>query len=91
LPIRALDVLKGSALVAAFQSKRTAQRCKSSAVRGYNVCRFHGARGGAPKGKANGAWKHGHYSEAAKAERLLVKMLLKDASSFRKLLSKGEA
>jgi hypothetical protein len=34
---------------------------------------FHGARGGAPKSKANGAWKHGLYSERAKAKRLLVK------------------
>ena len=72
-------------------SKRTGQRCKAPAVRGWNVCRFHGARGGAPKGKDNGAWKHGHYSEAAKAERLLVKLLLKEASSLRKLLSKSEA
>lgn len=71
-------------------SKRTGQRCKAPAVRGWKVCRFHGARGGAPKGKANGAWKHGYYSEAAKAERLLVKLLLKDASSLLKLLSKGE-
>ncbi len=69
------------------KSKRTGQRCKAPAVRGWNVCRFHGARGGAPKGKANGAWKHGHYSEAARAERFLVKRLLKDASSLQKLLS----
>jgi hypothetical protein len=71
------------------KSKRTGERCKAPAVRGWKVCRFHGARGGAPKGKANGAWKHGHYSEAAKAECLVVKLLLKDASSLRKLLSKG--
>jgi hypothetical protein len=71
-------------------SKRTGQRCKAPAVRGWTVCRFHGARGGAPKGKANGAWKHGRYSEKAKAERLVVKLLLKDASSLRKLLAKGE-
>ena len=75
----------------AATSKRTGERCKAPAVRGWNVCRFHGARGGAPKGKANGAWKHGHYSEAAKAERLIVKLLLKDASSLRKLLSKSES
>ena len=72
------------------KSKRTGERCKAPAVRGYNVCRFHGARGGAPKGKANGTWRHGHYSEAAKAERLLVKRLLKDTSSLRELLSNGE-
>jgi hypothetical protein len=73
------------------KSKRTGQRCKAPAVSGYTVCRFHGARGGAPKGNANGAWKHGHYSEAAKAERFLVKRLLEDASSLRKLLSKTES
>jgi hypothetical protein len=67
-------------------SKRTRQRCKAPAVRGWDVCRFHGAGGGAPKGQANGAWKHGHYSAAAKAERFLMRLLLKDASSLRKLL-----
>ena len=90
--------MKGQELKYAFQkaprctakSKRTGQRCRAPAVRGWNVCRFHGARGGAPKGKANGSWKHGYYSGAAKAERLLVKLLLKNASSVRKLLSKGE-
>jgi len=73
------------------KSKRTGQRCKAPAVRGWNVCRFHGARGGAPKGKANGAWKHGGYGQEAKAERLVVKLLLRDAASLRKLLSEGEA
>ena len=41
---------------------------------------------GAPKGNKN-AWKHGRYSEVAKAERSFVKQLLKDG---RKLLSKRE-
>jgi len=57
-------------------------------VRGWKVCRFHGARGGAPKGNSNGAWKHGEYSEAAKADRSVVKQLLKDASSLWKLFPK---
>ena len=57
---------------------------------GPSPCSFHGARGGAPKGEANGAWKHGYYSAAAKAERLLVKLLLKNASSVRKLFSGDE-
>jgi len=72
------------------KSKRTGQRCGAPAMRGWNVCRFHGARGGAPKGKANGAWKHGRHSEDAKTERLLVKLLLNEASSLRKLLSRSE-
>jgi hypothetical protein len=44
-------------------SKRTRERCKALAVRGWTVCRFHGARGGAPKGKANGAYKHGLHTK----------------------------
>ena len=71
-------------------SKRTRQRCKAPAVRGWNVCRFHGAGGGAPKGKANGAWKHGHYSQSARVERFLVKRVLKDAASLQKLFSEDE-
>jgi hypothetical protein len=40
--------------------------------------------------KTRNAWKHGSYSVAAKAERVLVKRLLKNVSSLRKSLSKGE-
>lgn len=47
-------------------SKRTRMPCQAPAVNGWAVCRFHGARGGAPKGKHNGAYKHGlHTQEAA--------------------------
>jgi hypothetical protein len=82
------------ALVPRFQKApaRPSQRGPANAARlqpCVEVCRFHGGRGGAPKGKAH-AWKHGYYTEAAKAERLLVKLLLKNASSLLKLLSKGE-
>jgi hypothetical protein len=41
------------------KSKRSRCRCKSPAVKGRAVCRMHGARAGAPTGKANGAWRHG--------------------------------
>jgi hypothetical protein len=57
-------------------SKRTRERCKAPAVRGWTVCRFHGARGGAPKGEANGAYKHGlHTNEAKEEGRLLLDLL----------------
>ncbi len=58
-------------------SKRTRERCRAPAVRGWAVCRFHGAGGGAPKGKANGAYKHGLYTQEARAERRLLSELLK--------------
>jgi hypothetical protein len=32
-------------------SKRTRRPCMAPAVTGWTVCRFHGARGGGPKGK----------------------------------------
>jgi uncharacterized protein YjcR len=42
-------------------SKRSGKRCRSPAVRGYSVCRMHGAGGGAPKGNRN-ALKHGEFA-----------------------------
>jgi hypothetical protein len=58
-------------------SKRTKKRCMAPAVKGWAVCRFHGAGGGAPKGEANGSYKHGLYTQEAKAERRWVSDLLR--------------
>ena len=44
------------------RSKRTGERCRAPAVRGWRVCRFHGAGGGGPKGKRNGNYKHGLFT-----------------------------
>lgn len=53
-------------------AKTTGQRCKAPAVHGWAVCRVHGARGGAPMGKANGAWRHGGRTlEAIETRRLI--------------------
>jgi uncharacterized protein YjcR len=61
-------------------------RCRSPAMRNGR-CRMHGGKStGAPKGNKN-AWKHGQFSNGAKAERSLIKQLLNDA---RELLSKRE-
>jgi hypothetical protein len=58
-------------------SKRTKKRCEAPAVRGWTVCRFHGAHGGAPKGEANGSYKHGQQTQEARAERRLVSDFLR--------------
>jgi periplasmic glucans biosynthesis protein len=50
------------------RSKRSGKPCQSPAVRGYSVCRMHGAGGGAPKGNRN-AMKHGEFA----AETLALK------------------
>jgi hypothetical protein len=57
-------------------SKRSGQPCQAPAVRGWTVCRFHGARGGAPKGRANGACLHGLYTAKAADERQQLRGLL---------------
>lgn len=54
------------------KSKRTGLPCNAPAVRGWRVCRMHGAGGGAPRGKAHGQYRHGGRSiEAMKAARLV--------------------
>ena len=66
----------------AATSKRTRERCKAPAVRGWTVCRFHGARGGAPKGKANGAYRDGLYAQQAQAERRFVSKLVRESGKM---------
>lgn len=58
------------------KSKRTGDPCKSPAVRGWTVCRMHGARGGAPTGQANGSWRHGERSKHADQFRQALKALV---------------
>jgi hypothetical protein len=65
-----------SALRCHATAKTTGNRCKSPAVRGWLVCRMHGAGGGAPSGPANGAWIHGDRSEKALRARCNIMELL---------------
>jgi hypothetical protein len=68
-------------------SKRTGKPCQAPSVRGLRVCRFHGARGGAPTGPANGAWRHGLHTNEAIAERRQLNGLVREARvSLRQLL-----
>ena len=58
-------------------SKRTGKPCQAPAVRGWSVCRFHGARGGGPKGERNGMYRHGQYTQEALEERQHVNDLIR--------------
>ncbi len=60
-------------------SKRTGQPCKAPAVKGWAVCRFHGARGGGPVGNRNGRYRHGLYTKEAVEERRLLRALLRQS------------
>ncbi len=60
-------------------SKRTRQPCRAPAMRGWKVCRFHGAGGGAPKGKAHGRYVHGQYTCEAVQSRQALELLIRYA------------
>lgn len=60
-------------------SKRTGNRCRAPAVRGWKVCRYHGAGGGAPKGEAHGRYRHGRYTCEAIALRQETAELIAEA------------
>ena len=60
-------------------SKRMGERCKAPAVRGWTVCRFHGARGGGPRGERNGMYRHGLFTKEAVEERRLLRELLRQS------------
>jgi hypothetical protein len=50
------------------RSKRTGLPCRNPPVRGWTVCRMHGARGGAQPGAAHPRFRHG--GRTREAERL---------------------
>ena len=60
------------------RSKRSGKPCRSPAVRGFNVCRMHGAGGGAPVGNRN-ALKHGQFTCEAVASRRKLAELVREA------------
>ena len=64
-----------AALRCRAKSKRTGLPCRSPAVKGYSVCRMHGARGGAPAGKRNGNFRHGGCTKEASAASRYIREL----------------
>ena len=67
-------------------AKTTRCRCKGPAVKGWSVCRMHGARGGAPSGPANGRWRHGNRTRELVAERREIKGLVREAHEILDLI-----
>lgn len=59
-------------------------------MKGWRVCRFHGARGGAPRGPANGAYRAGLHTKEAIASRKHVAALIKRATKLTDAIGKGE-
>ena len=63
-------------------AKSTGARCKCPAVRGWTVCRLHGARGGAPRGKTHPNYKHGLRSNEMMTLRRLASYLSRQAKAL---------
>jgi len=57
------------------RAKSTGERCKCPAVRGWRVCRVHGAGGGHAAGPGHPQWKHGGRSQEVAAVRRLGSLL----------------
>jgi len=57
------------------KSKCSGLLCRNPAVRGWTVCRMHGAGGGAKAGAAHPNWKHGARSGESVALRKMVNAL----------------
>ena len=66
--------------------KRTGKPCKAPAVRGWSVCRMHGARGGHGLGKAHPAYKHGARTREAEERRKVVATLLRYHKEIERLI-----
>ena len=66
---------------------RSGKPCRSPAMPNGR-CRIHGGKAGAPKGSRN-AFKHGHYSAEAVANRRKVGALLRAARELMRQVDEG--
>lgn len=60
-------------------SKRTGEPCNAPAVKGWSVCRFHGAGGGHAAGITHPSWKHGMRSGEWIEARREISALMREA------------
>ena len=68
------------------KSKRTGERCKAPAVKGWRVCRMHGAWGGHTAGSSHPSWKHGMRSREWIETRKHINELSREAKEIKALI-----
>lgn len=71
------------------KAKSTGERCKCPAVRGWSVCRVHGAGGGHKAGSNHPRWKHGGRSYQADATRKLASELVREIRSLERRIAEN--
>ena len=67
-----LVYLMNSAPRCRAKAKGTGKSCKAPAVRGWRVCRVHGARGGHKAGKTHPRYEHGMRSRESVETRKVI-------------------
>ncbi len=67
-------------------SKRTGLPCQGPAMRGWTVCRMHGAGGGHAAGSSHPTWAHGARSQKAVETRRAANELMREASETAALI-----
>jgi len=68
------------------RAKTTRCRCKGPAVKGWQVCRMHGAGGGHPPGKNHPSWRHGMRSQEWLATRSELNELVREAREVERMI-----
>ena len=62
--------------------KADTRAMQSSRCAGLDRLSIHGARGGAPKGKANGSYQHGLDTQEAQSERRVLSKLVRESGKM---------
>lgn len=73
------------------KAKRSGERCKCPAVKGWAVCRVHGARGGSGPGPLNPAYRHGGRARETEALRRMVAELARENRKAARMLNDKRA
>lgn len=71
----------------AATSKRSGQRCNGPAVKGWRVCRMHGAGRGHAAGEGHPSWRHGIRSQAWIETRAEIAELVRETRRVEHLVS----
>lgn len=68
------------------RSKRTGKQCKGPAVKGWRVCRMHGAGGGHASGSEHPSWRHGLRAKEWIRTRREINDLIRETKSIKRML-----
>jgi hypothetical protein len=63
-------------------AKSTKQRCRNPSKQSWNVCRLHGAGGGAPSGSQHPNYRHGMRTKQIAEVNKLISLLSKETWGF---------